>query len=171
MLMILYLRGARYWPRFCKATGLDEWCHPDHPYSTVRGRARRRDEIVAALQPVFAAVPLAEWLRRLGEAGCIHAPVQTLAEVCADPQLRENGAFATVHHPTAGQFQTVAAPFNVHGGGVHPRGPAPDPGEHTEAVLKSLGLGEGEIAHLHQSGAVGFVPVPHTPLSRWTAKL
>ena len=48
---------------------------------------------------IFAAAPMQQWIGRMEEAGCICAPIATLPEVCADKQLRANGAFAKITHP------------------------------------------------------------------------
>lgn len=41
---------------------------------------------------------------------------------------------------------------------MRPQGPAPDLGEHTGAVLESLGLSDGDRQQLAQAGAFGSVP-------------
>ena len=73
-----------------------------------------------------------------------------------DPQVRATGAFETIDHPEAGQFETIAAPFRMHNSpDVGVRGPAPRAGEHTAAVLSDLlGLDADEIADLTERGVV-----------------
>ena len=106
------------------------------------------------------------------EGGCIGGPIAELPEVCADPQLRANGAFQVVTHPVAGEFETVAAPFNIHGADVKVRGPGPEVGAHTDQILQQwLNLSEHTCRNLTSSGVIGAKLIPGTPLAKWTAKL
>jgi crotonobetainyl-CoA:carnitine CoA-transferase CaiB-like acyl-CoA transferase len=111
-------------------------------------------------------------LDRLEEAGCIAGPIAELPEVCADPQLRANGAFQKVSHPVAGDFETVGAPFNIHGADVRVRGPGPEPGADTEAVLaEHLGMDRARAKALVEAGVLGYRPLEGSPLANWTSKL
>jgi crotonobetainyl-CoA:carnitine CoA-transferase CaiB-like acyl-CoA transferase len=76
-----------------------------------------------------------------------------LPEFCEDEQARPIGIFASVQHPVAGRFDTVAAPFRL--AGVRVRGPAPEYGAHTWAVLGEIGLPEEEVVRLAEAGAFG----------------
>jgi crotonobetainyl-CoA:carnitine CoA-transferase CaiB-like acyl-CoA transferase len=64
------------------------------------------------------------------------------------------GLFPTIEHP-GGSFRTIGAPLSISGADVRPRGPAPEIGEHTTAVLTELGLDEAELARLAEDGIVG----------------
>eukprot|EP01050_Picozoa_sp_SAG11_P008164 SAG11_NODE_706_length_7651_cov_4.192399_4_plen_97_part_00 len=94
------------------------------------------------------------------------------AQVCKDPQLRANGAFEEVSHESGYSFETVAAPFNIHGANIQVRGPGPEPGAHTTAVMEQmLGMGTEEVAQLKAAGVLGYRPVEGTALANWTSKL
>ena len=88
----------------------------------------------------------------------IFAPIATIGEVAADPQVAAAGAIGTIHGgtPAGGDFKVVNAPFSVHGADVRPRGPAPDCGEHTGEILEQLGLTPAQVAELRRTGAVGY---------------
>ncbi len=77
-----------------------------------------------------------------------------LPTVVQDPSLRGRGAFAEVEHPD-GAFETVAVPFMIRDAEIGPRGRSPEPGEHTDAVLRELGIGEERVAELAAAGVFG----------------
>jgi crotonobetainyl-CoA:carnitine CoA-transferase CaiB-like acyl-CoA transferase len=117
IIVMMPFREDHYWPRFCAVLGKPEWAAAGGEYSTRSqrvGSAAARMELGAKVQEILRRRDMRYWLEALEAGGCIAGPVATLPEVCADPQLRANGAFRQVTHPVAGTFETVAAPFNLH---------------------------------------------------------
>ena len=51
------------------------------------------------IEAMFLADTMHSWVGRLKAGGCIGGPIAELPEVCADPQLRANGAFQQVPLP------------------------------------------------------------------------
>ena len=50
---------------------------------------------------------------------------------------------------------------------VSPRGPAPDPGEHTFEVLAAAGYTSDELANFEADGVTGHKPIRGSPLETW----
>ena len=143
------------WPRFCRAIERDDLLtNPD--YQTGRQRFRAMGVLVADIEDTLKSKPSAYWMPRLDEYRCIWAPINDTASAVQDPQVRATGAFETIDHPEAGEFETIAAPFRMHNSPeVGVRGPAPRAGEHTVEVLSDLlGLNADEIADLTERGVV-----------------
>ncbi|MSQ27631.1 MAG: CoA transferase [Dehalococcoidia bacterium] len=143
-----------YWPKVCAAIGRPD-LGLDPAYATLALRRERSPEIIALFEQVFVSMPLAEWGRRFDAAGIIWAPVQTLDEVITDPQVRANGYFTTVDHPTHGPYETLQTPLKFSRSDVRARGAAPEVGQHTEEVLLEAGFTWDEITGLRESGALG----------------
>ena len=143
-----------YWPRFCAMIGRPEWAH-DPRYDSLRGRREHTVELTTTIDAIFALHDRPTWAAKLDEHRLIWAPVATLPEVVDDPQVREMGWFATLEHPTAGRFETLAAPFRIYGADIAPRSASPSPGQHTFDVLAELGIAEDEIAKLAADGVLG----------------
>ncbi len=108
------------------------------------------------IYPVVAA-HLASWrtddaVRAFFDAGIWSGPVNDYAAVKAHPQFE--GFFVTYDHPRAGPI-TTTSPSIRFSTDPEPRiTGAPALGEHTGAILTSLGYGAGEIEHLQAAGAV-----------------
>jgi len=143
-----------YWPRFCAMIGRPEWAH-DSRYDSLRGRREHTVELTKTIDAIFALHDRPTWSAKLDEHRLIWAPVATLPEVVDDPQVREMGWFATLEHPTAGRFETLAAPFRIYGADIAPRSASPSPGQHTFDVLAEFGVAEDEIARLAADGVLG----------------
>ncbi|MBW8793442.1 MAG: CoA transferase [Streptomyces sp.] len=132
------LEGNRHWPGVVKALGRPD-LETDERFATGRARRGHVRELIAVFDEEFAKLPLAEWAARFDAEGVWWAPVQTLAEVSADPQAEAVGAF--VEQPGMGDappLRTVATPVSFWGVDDKPRSGAPTLGEHTDDVLREL---------------------------------
>lgn len=146
-------KGA--WQSFCAALEREDLVD-DPDYVTGRLRYQNIGALMATLDETISSMPFDHWAPRLDEHRCIWAPVNDAASAAADPQVRATGAFEEIDHPAAGRFETVAAPFRMpRNDEVGVRGPAPELGEHSRAILADeLGYSDAEITELAANGIV-----------------
>ena len=109
-------------------------------------------ELVAILDEVFGAQPMAHWYDAL--SGFTFAPVRGPQEVINDPQLKANDIVVPLEGAGGKLTSTISSPIQVHGVAKVPARRAPDLGEHNEEILRELGFGAKDIDALRASGAV-----------------
>lgn len=153
-LWIVGLEGDRHWPPLARAVGRPEWIE-DPRFATATARAQNAQELIAGLDAIFATRTRDAWAEIFAaEPDLWWAPVQTLDELVADPQLLPSGALVEV--PDEGTTTAFpATPVDFHGTPGAQRGMAPEPGRDTQAVLEELGRDAAAIAELRRRGVVG----------------
>ncbi len=140
------------WQRFCGAMEMP--IAADTRFATNAARVAHRQELVDVLTPVFAGRTTAEWVSRLLDAGVPAGPIYRMSEVMTDPQVLNREMVVELTHPRAGRITVNGVPVKLSEtpGGV--RTPPPVLGEHTEEVLRALGLGEADITALRSEGVI-----------------
>jgi crotonobetainyl-CoA:carnitine CoA-transferase CaiB-like acyl-CoA transferase len=111
-------------------------------------RAARLPEVVSALRVTFRCHetrPLYETLQGIG-IRC--APVQSYADVAADPQVAANEYVVEVLHPRLGRTRVTGNPLRFSETPIALAATAPCIGEHTTEIAREAGLGDDEIASL-----------------------
>jgi crotonobetainyl-CoA:carnitine CoA-transferase CaiB-like acyl-CoA transferase len=111
-------------------------------------------ELAQALEPIFAARPMAEWLARLDAAGVPAGPINDMAAAYAQPQVQAREMMVTLEHPLAGQVRHIGIPVKLSDTPGAIRRPAPTLGQHTDEVLSQLGLSADEIVGLRAQGVI-----------------
>jgi crotonobetainyl-CoA:carnitine CoA-transferase CaiB-like acyl-CoA transferase len=110
----------------------------------------RRAELLALLDRLFATDTRDHWVAKLRGADIVSAPINTMLEAAADPDVLANGYVTEVDYPKHGKRLRVhgtpwrfsETPAKI--------GFAPELGEHNEEVLTSLGYSKAEIQGLRE---------------------
>ena len=150
---LINLQADRYWPGFCRAIGREDLRH-DPRFAGLRARRVNAAELIALLDAHFATRPRDAWSDAFDREGVISARVQTVEEVVADPQAAEAELFVDVPDGHGRTLRMVNSPAGFAGTPARPTGPAPEAGQHTEAVLLEAGYTWDEITALKERGAI-----------------
>jgi crotonobetainyl-CoA:carnitine CoA-transferase CaiB-like acyl-CoA transferase len=113
-------------------------------WATNAGRVADRVALAGALADVLRTRTAREWSDVLAAAGVPCAPVQDLAAVQTDPQVVAAGLVQTVPHP-AGDVRVVGSPMRLDGARPQVRRAPPLLGQHTDEVLRALGLDDDHV--------------------------
>jgi crotonobetainyl-CoA:carnitine CoA-transferase CaiB-like acyl-CoA transferase len=152
--VILACGNDNLYRKFCEAAGCPELA-ADPRFASNGKRVENRDELARLLGAIFARRSKKEWVELLDAAGVPNGPINDIAQVFAEPQVKARGVKIEVEHPVAGKLPMVASPMRFSGTPLEHKRPPPLLGEHTEEVLRELlGKGAGELARLRESGAI-----------------
>jgi crotonobetainyl-CoA:carnitine CoA-transferase CaiB-like acyl-CoA transferase len=142
------------WARFCTVIGRQELTRAPE-FATLAARRDRRDQIAAIIQEWTAPRAKAEVVRALTAVGVPAAPVNNVAEMAADPQVRAREMLVERDHPLYGGLTTTGTPLKLSETPGRVRWLAPMPGEHNEEVL--IGLLGHSRADLERWRAEGVI--------------
>jgi crotonobetainyl-CoA:carnitine CoA-transferase CaiB-like acyl-CoA transferase len=152
--VILACGNDNLYRKFCAAAGCAALA-TDARFATNGARVENRDALTRELDKVFAARSTREWLDLLEAAGVPNGPINDLAQVFEEPQVKARGVRIELDHPVAGKLPLVASPMRFSATPLEYQLAPPPLGEHTEAVLRGLlGKSEAEIARLRSEGIV-----------------
>jgi crotonobetainyl-CoA:carnitine CoA-transferase CaiB-like acyl-CoA transferase len=145
------------WAVFCDVLGFDD-LKADPALATNNQRVLARPTLLPLLRERLAPRAAAELAAIFERAGLPFAPINRPEDLFDDPHLVQTGGLADVvvpDGPKAGETVRAALmPFTMDGERLGVRLDPPRRGEHTDAVLRSIGLDDARIAALRASGAV-----------------
>jgi crotonobetainyl-CoA:carnitine CoA-transferase CaiB-like acyl-CoA transferase len=146
--LILAVGNDGQFAKFCQVAGRPELA-TDPRFARNQDRVRNRAVLVPMLEEIMKARRKYDWLPALEAAKVPCGAINNLAEVFADPHVRERGMVHRWEHPLAGEVDLVGSPIKLGGTPVRSDLPPPLLGEHTQQVLAEvLGWDEQRIAAL-----------------------
>jgi crotonobetainyl-CoA:carnitine CoA-transferase CaiB-like acyl-CoA transferase len=126
----------------------------DPDFATNADRSKNRARLHEAISAITRERPTAAWIDLLNEAGVPCGPIYKMNEVFEDPQVRHLNITRHVQHKTLGDLEVVGQAIELSRTPWSVRTASPEPGEHTDEVLRELGLGDAEIAGLRERKVV-----------------
>jgi crotonobetainyl-CoA:carnitine CoA-transferase CaiB-like acyl-CoA transferase len=114
----------------------------DPLFATNAARVLHREELIPRLSIALAHRRRGEVLAAMGERGIPAGPINNLAEVFGDPQVRHRAMVSKLDAPFAegGAVPTIRTPIRFGDLGLQLERPAPRLGEHDNEIRKELGL-------------------------------
>ena len=146
--------GDNLFKRCAKALGAPELVdHPEHVTPSLRSQNRKAvNERIAALTRTNTS---AHWIDALNKAGVPCGPINTIDKTFDEPQVKYLGIARGVKHPKLGAIKVVGQPINL-SAAPQPKHlkPTPELGQHTDAVLKGIGINAKKIKALRAGGVI-----------------
>jgi crotonobetainyl-CoA:carnitine CoA-transferase CaiB-like acyl-CoA transferase len=152
--VILACGNDNLFRKFCDAAGQAALA-ADPRFATNGKRVENRAEMTRLLGEVFQQRTTAEWVDLLEKAGVPNGPINDLAQVYEEPQVKARGIRVDLDHPVAGKLPTVASPMRFSATKVEYRGAPPTLGQHTHQVLRELlGKTDAQLSELRAAKVI-----------------
>jgi itaconate CoA-transferase len=144
--VMLGLQNEREWVIFCEKVLREPGWAKAEEFATNSRRVAARVRLESIILEAFAGLDAAEVVARLDAAGIANARINEVADVWAHPQLAARKRWTEVATP-AGRVPALIPPAMLSGTEAR-MDPVPALGEHTESILRELGLSSERIERL-----------------------
>src|SRR5712692_5823720 len=134
----LAVQNEGQWERLCASVLQRPELASDPRFDTNARRLANRLELEPLIETILGDVPENEVLRRLEEADVPYGRLNDMKDVASHPQLQARDRWADYGSP-AGPLRMLKHPMNIRDL-PHRTDAVPAIGEHTEEVLKEIGL-------------------------------
>jgi crotonobetainyl-CoA:carnitine CoA-transferase CaiB-like acyl-CoA transferase len=152
--MILAVGNDSQFAKLALVAGHREWA-ASPMFATNKARVANRVAFAEAFAAVSVTRTTRDWIAALEAAGVPCGPINTLAEVFADPQVVARGLEIRMEHAAGVEVPLVANPIRMSETPPEYRRPPPVLGQDTRAVLaERLGLNEAAITALAEQGVI-----------------
>jgi crotonobetainyl-CoA:carnitine CoA-transferase CaiB-like acyl-CoA transferase len=143
------------WENFCRAIGRPDLARfARTPDQFVRAANAEEEAARREVEAIIRTRDRDEWFELLVKADVCVGKVYDVEEMVQDPQVQHRRMVIEAHHPRFGKVRQFGIALKLSDTPGTVRRAAPVPGEHTEDVLRDLGLGAAEIAALRSRGVI-----------------
>ena len=152
-LQLAITQHDRYWKPLAEALNVPELAE-DERFSNAALISKNRAQLIPLLEKAFSQFDYEEIAARLKERDIVFDRLRHYRELATDPQAVANGFMKEHVYENGHPFMMAMPPVHMRNMAPTGTGRGPQPGEHTDEILKQYGYSEDEIAHLKEAGAV-----------------
>ncbi len=151
--VLLSVQNDREWLRLAEQVLEQPALGSDPLFATNTARTANRAQTDAAVGAALVRLGTQEAVDRLEAAGIACARLNSVTDVAAHPQLAARDRWREAGSPV-GPLRALMPPITLPGGPEARMGAVPALGEHTDALLKALGMTDEVTAALRRDGVV-----------------
>jgi len=140
------------WERVARVLGAPEWI-ADARFRTNADRMKHLADLTPLINSRLKTRSVREWIAALEAEGVPCGPINSIADMAADPQTAARAMVVELEHPRAGRTRALGLPIKLSATPGAVSRPAPLLGQHTREVLAEFGFAVSEIEALLASGA------------------
>lgn len=145
--------GDKRWRSFCDLLGAPEW-FDDPRFNSNGGRFQHRYELAKLIEERLQAKTSDEWEQILNDHGIPCGPIYPMDQALDHPQVRHRAMVIEREHPTMGLVRLLGLPVKLRETPGDVRLPPPLLGQHTDEILREIGLSDQEISELRRAKIV-----------------
>jgi formyl-CoA transferase len=142
------------WRKFCGVAGLKSIVD-DPKFRTNADRVKHRVETLQHVQDVIATRTVEAWNDALNDVGIPCSPINTLTQLLEHPHTKANKIIMQYDHAAAGRLNCVGHPVTFVEEERSAGLPPPMLGQHTDEILREMGLSTERIDQLRREEVVG----------------
>jgi crotonobetainyl-CoA:carnitine CoA-transferase CaiB-like acyl-CoA transferase len=151
--LVLAVGNDGQFVKLCEALGRPEWA-TDPRFAKNPDRVRNNAELTPLLTARFGEMPRVELTAALDAAGVPCAPINDIPQVFDDPQVRHREMLRHLPHPLAGTVPQVVSPMRFTTNPLRFDRAPPLLGQHTDEILRELGMDDAARQDLASRGIV-----------------
>ncbi len=142
------------WTKLCKAVGREELAD-DPRFTTNQLRSENYDKMRAILAETLKTKTTRDWMELIEEEGIPCSPINNIAQVMNDEQIKAREMITEIGHPEVGIMKVANTPIKLSRTPGSIESPAPLLGEDTEELLTEyLEYSREEIDRLKDKGVI-----------------
>jgi alpha-methylacyl-CoA racemase len=143
------------WDNFCKAIGRpDLKAFARKPDQFVRAADDKEEAARREIESIIRTKNRDEWYELLVKADVCVGKVYDVDEMVKDPQINHRQMIVDIEHPTQGRVKQFGIAIKLSDTPGTIRSASPLSGEHTDDILKDLGMTAAEVAGLRERKVV-----------------
>jgi crotonobetainyl-CoA:carnitine CoA-transferase CaiB-like acyl-CoA transferase len=151
--VILVVGNDGQFVKLCEALGFPDWAI-DARFKDNSQRIQNLPILMDLLRTEFFKWRRIDMIRKLDTAGVPCGPINSVAEVFEDPQVKAREMLRFVPHPSGVDVPQVASPMKFSDAKLPNCNPPPLLGQHSSEILNELGYDEHQIKALRISGVI-----------------
>mgnify|MGYP001049638010 FL=1 len=142
------------WENLCHVLDLDHLVQQSE-FVDNNARSSHREQLRKIFNSRLCSRSAIEWTTILMENGVPAGPVFDLQQLFEDPHVAAMGLVELVDHPQLGEIKQLSNPLRLESiGSKTVRSPPPLLGQHTDGILKELGLKSQALVKLKKDGII-----------------